>query len=280
MPQFSPDGRRVAFTSNRSGEWEIWLADPDGSNAVQLTSMGARPRLPPLVSRRRIGLCSTPIPKGSAEVYVIPAAGGKPRNLTSHPATDAFPSFSRDGKWIYFNSNRTGGDPDMEDAGIGRGCRPGDKQQRRFAPLESPDGAYSTTSKTWTGRAPCGACRFRGAVKVLEGVVWGTSRCSREASTISTSDGLRVTHDFSTSTSRRAGPRRSLATLATWASPHCLSRRPTILYSRMDSSVDDLMLVENFDRPPTPAVFSPALGVHERVPRGGQMQTESRAAGG
>ena len=40
-PQFSPDGRRVAFDSIRSGEREIWLADPDGSNAVQLTSMAA-----------------------------------------------------------------------------------------------------------------------------------------------------------------------------------------------------------------------------------------------
>ena len=39
--QLSPDGRRVAFGSDRSGEWEIWLADPDGANAVQLTSMGA-----------------------------------------------------------------------------------------------------------------------------------------------------------------------------------------------------------------------------------------------
>ncbi len=38
-PQFSPDGRRVAFNSNRSGPTEVWLANPDGSNAVQLTSM-------------------------------------------------------------------------------------------------------------------------------------------------------------------------------------------------------------------------------------------------
>ena len=39
-PQFSPDGNRVAFESTRSGGWEVWLADPDGSNPVQLTSMG------------------------------------------------------------------------------------------------------------------------------------------------------------------------------------------------------------------------------------------------
>ena len=41
-PSLSPDGRRAAFTSTRSGDWEIWVSDLDGSNASQLTSMGAR----------------------------------------------------------------------------------------------------------------------------------------------------------------------------------------------------------------------------------------------
>jgi eukaryotic-like serine/threonine-protein kinase len=40
-PHLSPDGHRMAFLSDRSGSGEIWLADLDGSNAVQLTSMGA-----------------------------------------------------------------------------------------------------------------------------------------------------------------------------------------------------------------------------------------------
>ncbi len=65
MPQLSPDGRRVAFASDRSGEWEIWLADPDGSNAVQLTSMGARPQATPAGLPTANGSCSTPISKGS-----------------------------------------------------------------------------------------------------------------------------------------------------------------------------------------------------------------------
>src|SRR2546428_346414 len=39
-PRFSPDGRRIAFRSDRSGSDEIWVCDSDASNAVQLTNFG------------------------------------------------------------------------------------------------------------------------------------------------------------------------------------------------------------------------------------------------
>jgi TolB protein len=41
MPQLSPDGRRVAFASDRSGDWEIWVSDIYGTNPLQLTFMNA-----------------------------------------------------------------------------------------------------------------------------------------------------------------------------------------------------------------------------------------------
>ena len=53
-PQFSPDGRRIAFSSGRSGDVEeIWLASADGSGARQLThGPGTRQTLPGMVARR------------------------------------------------------------------------------------------------------------------------------------------------------------------------------------------------------------------------------------
>jgi dipeptidyl aminopeptidase/acylaminoacyl peptidase len=45
---------------------------------------------------------------GRWDVYSIESAGGQPSRITASPADDAVPSFSRDGKWIYFGSDRSG----------------------------------------------------------------------------------------------------------------------------------------------------------------------------
>lgn len=47
-------------------------------------------------------------PDGHPDVFVIPAAGGSVRRLTTEPGEDARPVWSADGKWIYFSSDRSG----------------------------------------------------------------------------------------------------------------------------------------------------------------------------
>ena len=108
-PQFSPDGRRVAFDSVRSGNVEVWVANSDGSNAVQLTTsrQSGTPRWSP--DGKRI-VYDTQTGDGLWDIHVIDAAGGQPTPLVRHAADDKAPSFSRDGKWVYFSSNRGGRD--------------------------------------------------------------------------------------------------------------------------------------------------------------------------
>jgi len=107
-PQLSPDGRKIAFESDRSGSNEVWICDRDGTNAVQLTRFGATtgtPRWSP--DGRSIAFDSDT--EGQFDIYVLEVAGGLPRRLTPEASVDAVPSWSGDGRWIYFGSNRTGG---------------------------------------------------------------------------------------------------------------------------------------------------------------------------
>ncbi len=105
-PQYSPDGSKIVFASDRSGSPEIWVCDNEGGNLLQLTENtgSGSPRWSP--DGRQIVYDS--LIDGNAEICVINAEGGKPRRLTSDPAEDIVPSWSRDGQWIYFCSNRTG----------------------------------------------------------------------------------------------------------------------------------------------------------------------------
>ncbi len=107
-PQYSPDGQRIAFTSDRSGSHEIWVCEADGSNAVKLTSFGGPYLSTPAWSPdgRRIAFYARP--GGVGEIDILSADGGKPERLRgAQNLWEAF-SWSRDGKWIYFSSKRRG----------------------------------------------------------------------------------------------------------------------------------------------------------------------------
>jgi len=107
-PQFSRDGKRVAFVSARSGSREIWVCDSDGSNLRQLTFLAGRSGTAPRWSPdgREIAFQSPDIV--GAPIYVASAEGGEPRRLTTGRQKVAGPCWSRDGRWIYFGSDRTG----------------------------------------------------------------------------------------------------------------------------------------------------------------------------
>jgi serine/threonine protein kinase len=137
LPQFSPDGRRIAFESSRSGNDEIWVCNSNGSSVEQLTSfrgpIAGTPRWSPggetiVFDLRR---------EGYSEIYVIPSEGGAPQRLT-HKGGEV-PSWSRDGKWIYFASKRSG-PYQVWKIPVNGGAEVPVTRDGGFAAFESPDG--------------------------------------------------------------------------------------------------------------------------------------------
>jgi Tol biopolymer transport system component/DNA-binding winged helix-turn-helix (wHTH) protein len=107
LPKYSPDGRRIAFQSGRSGNQEVWICEADGSHPVQLTASRAwagSPRWSP--DGQKIAFDSNAA--GNWDIYVIGSQGGQPVRVTTSESQEFRPSWSRDGKWIYFCSTRTG----------------------------------------------------------------------------------------------------------------------------------------------------------------------------
>jgi Tol biopolymer transport system component len=107
-PTWSPDGKRIAFTSKRDGNWEIYVVDRDGRNLSRLTFDPAddtNPAWSP--DGTRIAFESTRT--GYADIYVMPVDGGQATNLTNQRfASDHGPTWSPDGGRIAFFSDRDG----------------------------------------------------------------------------------------------------------------------------------------------------------------------------
>ena len=80
--QFSPDGKRIAFASDRSGSFEIWVCNSDGSSPVQLTSVGNAFAGTPHWSPDGRWIAFDSRAGGKAGIFVASAEGGEPRRVT------------------------------------------------------------------------------------------------------------------------------------------------------------------------------------------------------
>ncbi len=106
-PAFSPDGNKIVFASDRSGNFEIWIADADSKNQRQLTYTGksaGSPRFSPDGKFIAFDVQDS----DQSDVFVIPTEGGQVRKITNSETRSILPSWSADGSFLYFTSNQSG----------------------------------------------------------------------------------------------------------------------------------------------------------------------------
>jgi TolB protein len=106
-PDLSPDGKKIAFISDRVSPWDIWIMNVDGSNKTQLTTDPAKDYYPDWSpDGNKIVFASKRT--GNWDIWIIDANGSNEVQLTSDAGTDWDPAWSPDGNKIVFTSSRGG----------------------------------------------------------------------------------------------------------------------------------------------------------------------------
>jgi Tol biopolymer transport system component/DNA-binding winged helix-turn-helix (wHTH) protein len=248
-PQYSPDGRRIAFGSSRQvANVAVWVANADGTGPAQITNIGSPYSGSPRWSPDGRWLAFDARGKdGGWDVWVVEASGSSPRQLTHGPVDNVVPSWSRDGNSIYFASKRSGRF-EIWRMPAGGGTAEQMTHDGGYTAFESTDGKtlYYTLSEggvegLYAKLLPDGEERqvlkegvaARGLAVFSDGVYYlGRGRNSYE---------IRF-HEFAGGQTRVVGALEGSLGYGLTVSPD----RKTFLYTNVTDGGWDLMLIENF----------------------------------
>jgi eukaryotic-like serine/threonine-protein kinase len=248
-PSFSPDGHRFVFASDRSGPSQIYVADADGSNQVQLTFMKAPDTGTPRWSPDGKLIAFDSRLEGHSDIFVISPEGGTPHRLTSGPNVNETPAWSHDSHWIYYTSEVSGtyqiwkvhpeGGPPVEVTANG-GLFPAESADGKFLYYVGPD------SDLWQHDLISGKETH---LLALQAAADDLSACGNQLcflESLPTALGRLVQYNPVTKTSRTMV---RLAVGYTDVGARGIDVSPDgrwLLYTRPDSSDSNIMMVENF----------------------------------
>jgi Tol biopolymer transport system component/DNA-binding winged helix-turn-helix (wHTH) protein len=137
--QYSSEGKRIAFTSHRSGLQGVWISNEDGSNLVQISDpnvVSGNPQWSP--DGTKVAFDS--FPRDTWEIYVADVSERKPRKLVTNISSIIRPSWSLDGKSIYFVSEERGREGIYRCSASGGEATQLSKDIHASNPKESSDG--------------------------------------------------------------------------------------------------------------------------------------------
>ncbi len=164
-PEWSPDGTQLVFSSNRDGDFEIYVMNPDGSGVRKITNNGVLDRDPSWSpDGNSIVFATSDNPSyGNEDLSVIhrdplsPTGWGTPQTLMSRPLSDRTPEWSPDGSKIVF-----AGDGDINEWRLNIYVMNSDgsgvtqltsSSLDEIIPTWSPDGSQIAFTSTRSGRS-------------------------------------------------------------------------------------------------------------------------------
>jgi Tol biopolymer transport system component len=247
--QYSPDGKRIAFTSVRTGLPGVWISSSDGTNLVQISNpnyVSGSPQWSP--DGNKIAFDSHP--GEHWEIFVADVAEQKPRKLDTNITNVMRPSWSSDGKWIYFRSEEPGKTGVYRCAAAGGDAIALAKDSNGINPRESLDGKTlyfashhdkSTLKQVALPAQPGNESKVDGLPRIREAELWALSRSGIYFVSEETPGSLRY-FDFATRQIRPIfeidkdfGDGLSVSPNGRW-----------VIYSQMGEASGDIMLVDHF----------------------------------
>jgi Tol biopolymer transport system component len=244
---YSPDGQRIAFSSDRTGTFEIWVSDADGSHPLQLTSFGGPITGTPHWSPDGKSIVFDSRPGGHAAIFVISASGGEPRQLTAGTSDDIVPDWSHDGREIYFTSSRTVGQQIWK-MPAGGGSAVQVTHSGGFVAAESPDGSWLYFGKPGGGiwRMPTAGGEEKSVLNRGTGRYWTVTRDG-----VYFLDLSNAAHPGIKLLDPATGLIKSLGTLEKpvdwgYSGLSVSTDGKWIIYAQMDDLISQIMLVKNF----------------------------------
>ncbi len=104
-PSWSPDGIKIAFTSNRSGFNNIWVMNSDGTNQHNISNVSHNDQVPAYSpDGKKIAFCSDRAGNGDFDIYVMPANGGTATRITTSSLNEVDPTWSPDMSYIAYHA--------------------------------------------------------------------------------------------------------------------------------------------------------------------------------